>query len=122
MDPSLRHQVRGTLATSSQRYTKKFRCRQRRSIVSWIPHFWPHNAQSKCSARTCSIRNSSRLGSPSKRHSTTCHCLPNPSAALKSSSGVMLATDSTMTQNANPAFVSLPEQRCFCAFEREHGG
>ena len=31
-----------------------------------------------------------RLGSPSKRHSATRHCRPNPSAAVKSSSGVIL--------------------------------
>src|SRR6202011_2641008 len=51
---------------------------------------------------TCSSRNSKRLGSPSKRHSATRHCRPNPSAAVKSSSGVILLIESTLTQNANP--------------------
>src|SRR5262249_17725934 len=89
---SLRHQVRGTLAANSQRYWKKFKCRQRRSIVSCTPHRVPHCGHSKCCPRTCSKRSSKRFGSPSKRHSTTRHCWPRPSAAVKSSSGVMAAT------------------------------
>ena len=98
----MRHQVRGTLATSSQRYWKKFKCRQRLSMVSCTPHKALQSGHSKCSPGRCSIRNSKRLGSPSKRHWATRHCLPSPSAAVKSSSGVILLIESTLTQNANP--------------------
>jgi hypothetical protein len=35
------------------------------------------------------------FGSPSKRHSATRHCRPKPSAAVKSSSGVILLIEST---------------------------
>ena len=107
----MRHQVRGTLATSSQRYWKKFICRQRLSMVSWTPHEALQTGHSKCSPGTCSSRNSKRLGSPSKRHSATRHCRPNPSAAVKSSSGVILLIESTVTQNANPPPCLAPEQR-----------
>jgi hypothetical protein len=84
--------VRGTLATSSQRYWKKFKCRQRLSMVSCTPHKALHCGHSKCSPGTCSSRSSRRFGSPSKRHWATRHCRPRPSAAVKSSSGVILST------------------------------
>jgi hypothetical protein len=74
----VRHQVRGTLATSSQRYWKKFKCRQRLSMVSCIPHKALHCGHSKCSPATCSNRSSRRFGSPSKRHWATRHCRPRP--------------------------------------------
>src|SRR5271165_4584130 len=64
-------------------------CRQRRSMVSCTPQRVPHCEHAKCSPRTCSSRSSKLLGSPSKRHSTTRHCCPSPSAVVKSSSGVM---------------------------------
>ena len=83
------------MATSSHRYWKKFICRQRLSIVSWTPHEALQTGHSKCSPGTCSSRNSKRFGSPSKRHSATRHCRPSPSAAVKSSSGVILLIEST---------------------------
>ena len=86
--------MRGTLATSSQRYWKKFICRQRLSMVSWTPHEALQTGHWKCSPGTCSSRNSKRLGSPSKRHWATRHCRPKPSAAVKSSSGVILLIES----------------------------
>src|SRR5208337_3546019 len=57
-----------------------------------------------------------RLGSPSKRHSATRHCRPNPSAAVKSSSGVILLIESRLAQNANPPPCLAPEQstNSFC--------
>src|ERR1700687_2235595 len=50
--PSVRHQGRGTLATSSQRYWKKFICRQRLSMVSWTPHEALQTGHWKCSPGT----------------------------------------------------------------------
>jgi hypothetical protein len=61
-------------------------------MVSCTPQGVPHWGHAKCSPRTCSSRSSRRFCSPSKRHSTTRHCCPRPSAAVKSSSGVMAAT------------------------------
>ena len=86
--------MRGTLATSSQRYWKKFKCRQRLSMVSCTPDKALQRGHSKCSPGVCSSRSSKRFGSPSKRHWATRHCRPSPRAAVKSSSGVMLANDS----------------------------
>ena len=65
-------------------------------MVSWTPHEALQTGHWKCSPGTCSSRNSKRLGSPSKRHSATRHCRPNPSAAVKSSSGVILLIESTV--------------------------
>ena len=62
MDPSVRHQVRGTLATSSQRYWKKFVCRQRLSMVSWTPHDALQTGHWKCSPGTCSSPQFQTLG------------------------------------------------------------
>jgi hypothetical protein len=101
MHPSVRHQVRGTLATRSQRYWKKFKCRRRLSMVSCTPDKALQCGHSKCSPGACSMRNSKRLGSPSNRHSATRHCLPSPSAAVKNSSGVILLTAVNLTKNAN---------------------
>jgi hypothetical protein len=50
-----------------------------------------HWGHSKCCPGTCSSRSSKRFGSPSKRHSATRHCCESPSAAVKSSSGVILS-------------------------------
>src|ERR1700746_1308076 len=61
-------------------------------MVSCTPQRVPHCGHSKCCPRTFSNRSSKRFGSPSKRHSTTRHCCPRPSAAVKSSSGVIAVT------------------------------
>jgi len=95
--------VRGTLATNSQRYWKKFKCRQRLSMVSCTPHKALQCGHSKCSPGTCSRRSSSRFGSPSKRHWLTRHCGESPSAALKSSSGVILLMSPPSLQKQIPA-------------------
>jgi hypothetical protein len=100
--------VRGTLATSSQRYWKKFKCRQRLSIVSWTPHKALHCGHSKCSPGTCSSRSSKRFGSPSKRHSLTRHWRPNPSATVKSSSGVIPFTPVHHHPERKSLFASRP--------------
>jgi hypothetical protein len=70
-------------------------------MMSCTPHKALQRGHSKCSPGTCSIRNSKRLGSASKRHSATRGCLPSPSAAVKGSSGVILLTPVPLTQNAN---------------------
>src|ERR1700747_461523 len=61
-------------------------------MVSCTPHRVPHSGHSKCCPGTCSSRSSKRFGSPSKRHSPTRHFGSKPSAAVKSSSGVITAT------------------------------
>ena len=85
--PSARH-----LGHQFAAVLEKVKCRQRRSMVSWTPHKALQRGHSKCCPGTCSSRNSKRFGSPSKRHSATRHCCPSPSAAVKSSSGVILPT------------------------------
>ena len=70
-------------------------------MMSCTPHKALQRGHSKCSPGTCSIRNSKRLGSASRRHSATRRCLPSPSAAVKGSSGVILLTPVPLTQNAN---------------------
>src|ERR1700760_4148949 len=64
-------------------------------MVSWTPQEALQTGHSKCSPGTCTSRNSKRFGSPSKRHSATRHCRLKPSAAVKSSSGVILLIEST---------------------------
>src|ERR1700722_10095043 len=77
-------------------------------MVSWTPHEALQTGHSKCSPGTCSSRNSKRLGSPSKRHSATRHCRPNPNAAVKSSSGVICLFQSTLTKKT--ILCSTPDQ------------
>jgi hypothetical protein len=84
--PSARH-----LGDQFAPVLEKFKCRQRRSIVSCTPHQALHCGHSKCCPGTCSSRSSKRFGSPSKRHSATRHCCVSPSAAVKSSSSVILS-------------------------------
>src|SRR6476620_4459466 len=79
-------------------------------MVSWTPQEAWQTGHSKCSPGTCASRNSRRLGSPSKRHWVTRHCRPKPSAAVKSSSGVILFMESTITPNANPSPVGFPNK------------
>ena len=71
-------------------------------MVSCTPHKALQCGHSKCSPGTCSRRNSRRFGSPSKRHWLTRHCCESPSAAVKSSSGVILATDSSSLKHQSP--------------------
>src|SRR6201982_2201027 len=61
-------------------------------MVSCTPHRVPHSGHSQCCPGPCSSRSSKRFGSPSKRHSPTRHFGSKPSAAVKSSSGVITAT------------------------------
>ena len=85
---------------------KSSNARQRLSMVSCTPHKVLQCGHSKCSPGRCSSRSSKRFGSPSKQHWATRHCRPSPSAAVKSSSGVIVATDSTISRNANCVLAS----------------
>src|SRR6516164_1954699 len=72
-------------------------------MVSCTPHKALQCGHSKCSPATCSRRSSSRFGSPSKRHWLTRHCGESPSAALKSSFGVILLMSPPSLQKQIPA-------------------
>src|ERR1700745_1062436 len=108
MDPVCATPGAWHLGDCSQRYWKKFKCRQRLSVGSWTPHKALHCGHSKCSPGTCSRRSSKRFGSPSKRHSLTRHWRPNPSAAVKSSSGVIPSTPDHHHPERKCLFASRP--------------
>jgi hypothetical protein len=77
------------------------------------------SGHSKCSPGTCSSRNSKRLGSPSKRHWATRQCRPNPSAAVKSSSGVMFLMTTSLPKRQIPGHSpSGAFQKGFCGRQR----
>ena len=106
------------LATPSARYLgHQFTTIHRKSsdaaslsgVVSWIGHKALQCGHSKCSPGTCSRRSSRPFGSPSKRHWLTRHCGESPSAALKSSSGVILLMRSIIAPKANPRLVFLSQ-------------
>src|SRR5271157_6525909 len=83
-------------------------------MVSCTPDKALQCGHAKCSPGTCSMRNSKRLGSPSNRHSATRHCLPSPSAAVKSSSGVILLTAVQPNQKRKSLIGSRTRCKSFC--------
>ena len=84
-----RQSLRGTRASSTHLYWKKFRCFHRLVLVSCVRQSLPHCGQPKRFPASKSSFKSSWRGSPSNRHSLTFHPAPSCRAAVNNTSGVI---------------------------------